>query len=245
MSAAGGFPTLRNPPIIEAMLSIHVDALAPENLVRLEALHGALPDYPIVRPAISLRAGERDDAARRDSTVGFEFADGLGHRVFHARLDAFALSFLAPYTRFEELESESRRLWALYHDAFPNASINRIGLRYINRIRIPANDDYSEYLKTVPEVAPSLPQAVEDFALRLVLPDTESSCSAVINEVMDNTSEEVDSGFIFFDIDAFQLVDEFLPESSLWDTVSKLRRFKNRIFFESITDKLLGVYGID
>jgi uncharacterized protein (TIGR04255 family) len=73
--------------------------------------------------------------------------------------------------------------------------------------------------------------------MRLTIPDTESPSIANVTEWYEGQVEG-EAHVLFLDIDAFQMVSYQPGDTRLWDTVSELRRFKNQIFFESITDRL-------
>ena len=69
--------------------------------------------------------------------------------------------------------------------ARPNR-LKRLALRYINRIEIPLPiRDFKDYLLTIPEIAPGLPQALSNFIMRLVIPNPEMEATAVINVIME------------------------------------------------------------
>ena len=62
----------------------------------------------------------------------------------------------------------------------------RLGLRYINRIEIPLPmRDFKDYILTVPEIAPGVPQGLERFFMRLVIPSDEAQAVAVVTQSME------------------------------------------------------------
>lgn len=99
--------------------------------------------------------------------------------------------------------------------------------------------DFTDYIKIVPEVAAGLPQGIAQFVMRLTIPDTQSDGIANITEWCEGQTEE-DKLILFFDIDVFE--NRAIPDADIWPTISRLREFKNRIFFESITDALMETF---
>ncbi len=112
-----------------------------------------------------------------------------------------------------------------------------MALRYINRIEIPLPiRDFKDYLLTIPQIAPNLPQALAHFIMRLVVPNPEIGATAVINVVMDQSSSAKFQPIIF-DIDVFKIMNHPGNSEEIWQDFDQLRIFKNEIFFNSITDR--------
>lgn len=151
------------------------------------------------------------------------------------------MSFLAPYSNFDEFEAEARRLWSIFLEHFAPGPPTRAALRYINRLNLPLPfNDFSEFVLTIPEIAPGLPQGLAGFSMRLLVPDIDSNRVAIITEVLEEQTEEHIS--LIFDIDAFQVLENVGPDFDLWSVVADLREYKNKIFFGSVTPKLLRLF---
>ena len=154
-----------------------------------------------------------------------------------ARLDGFTFNKLKPYEKWEIFFKEARTLWDLYIKAANPLKITRIALRYVNRIEIPLPvSDFKEYIKTIPEIAPSLPYKLERFFMQFVMPNNEIEATAIITQTIEPPAPNQKRPLIF-DIDVWKLTDYKGNTEEMWEVFEKLRMFKNEIFNESITEK--------
>ncbi|HKU81875.1 MAG TPA: TIGR04255 family protein [Candidatus Tumulicola sp.] len=242
------WPRLAKAPIIEGLLDIQFKPLPPERLDDLAKLQPILTGYGTPEPKLALaaqilvgRPGE-SNVAQSTSIIGFQYR--YNHtRAFQARLNGITLSFLAPYPDFPTLEREARSLWDSFRNAFPLLEVTRVALRYINRLILPLPfSDFNDFIRISPSIAPSIPQGLSSFQMRLVIPDDETRSTAIVGEIMEGPALNGSAISIIFDIDVFQEVKQPISEEVMWDIVAKLRGYKNRVFFGAATDKLLEMY---
>jgi uncharacterized protein (TIGR04255 family) len=166
------------------------------------------------------------------------FASTDGRQVVQARLDGFTFSRLKPYDKWESLRDEARELWLQYVRFASPEAITRIALRYINRIEIPLPiRDFKEYILTTPEIAPDLPQGLDSFFMRLVIPDPKGQAVVIVTETVEPVDEANKRLPLIFDIDVFRAVAFNVRDNVMWETFESLHDLKNEIFFKSITPK--------
>lgn len=238
---------LKNAPIKEALIDIRVKLPPNIKLQELDSLHSLITkDYP-----------KRDERRRIEAKFDVETGivtktvfsrDGFLHRssdginVVQFRLDGFTFSRLQPYQRWENLNEEARRLWGLYQEHIKPEAITRVALRYINHITIPLQiRDLIDYFTTPPTVPEKLPQKLASFLTRIVLPEPSIGATAIITqsyEFQGNTQVAT----IILDIDVFKDVTITVDNQKIWEIIASLREFKNKIFFESVTEKTLGLF---
>jgi uncharacterized protein (TIGR04255 family) len=136
---------------------------------------------------------------------------------------------------------EAQRLWLLYKEITRPDLITRIALRYINNLNIPLPmRDFSDYLTAPPVVPEGLPQGVSSFLTRIVIHAPSIGANAIITQALEPVVGEVAP--VILDVDVFKLRPEGIEEIEAWDTIEKLRYFKNQVFFKSITNKLKEMY---
>src|SRR5438105_10501945 len=161
-------------PILEAVLDIRValqDDVSLETLARVGAEVGN--SYPTRKDRLQFESeltmsAEVASASTRRSQSGYIFFSIDERQSFQARKDGFTFSRLAPYTGWEAFSSEARKLWEHYRLLVPVNTITRLGVRYINRLDLPLPlGDFKEYLRTVPEVSPDLPQGLRGYFMQL------------------------------------------------------------------------------
>ena len=167
---------------------------------------------------------------------GFFFRSPNERKIVQARLDGFTFNKLKPYENWELFSSEAKRLWSIFCQVANPIKITRVALRYINKIFFPLPmKDFKEYILTIPEVAPNLPQGLTHLFARLVIPKPEIEALAIITETMEEPNQDQKLPFIF-DIDVFKGIDYSEPDR-IWKDFEELRQFKNEVFFNSLTEK--------
>lgn len=235
-------------PILEALLDIRVILPPNVKLDRLATLQDRCSDrYPQRRERImweaqwTVKEGSMESAAAKGGPDGYIFTSENGKQLFQARFDGFTFNRLRPYDRWESFRDEAMELWKHYLAIAQPESVTRIALRYINELNLPLPiRDFKDYILTTPEIAPEMPQGLRTFFIRLEIPDPESETVAIITETM--KPPQVDVLPLIFDIDVFQEQTLDPHEAKIWETFEHLREFKNRIFFNSITDKAKGLF---
>lgn len=233
-----------NAPITEALLDIRVQLPEEVDLKKLETFQAFVKErFPQKQERISFQAGfqfsPEGPATLPPSSKpdGYLFRSTTENKVVQARLDGFTFNKLKPYEKWELFSSEAHDLWKIYVDITSPIKITRIALRYINRIEIPLPiNNFKEYILTVPEIAPNIPQALSNFFMQLVIPNPEIGATAVINQTMEPITPNRRVPLIF-DIDVFKEAINVDNKEEIWDDFKKLRKFKNDIFFNSITKK--------
>lgn len=241
------WPNLRRAPIVEGLLDIKFPALPATRLDDLEALQPMFPSYSAKSRKVAFGAQVRlspegSQFAHRSEIEGYVFADHIANRAFQARLDGVTLSFLAPYSSFEDLRAEAQRLWAIVREVIRPGPAIRLALRYINRLQLAVPcDDFRDYIRIAPDVPPSLPQGLSSFFLRVEMADEGGSARAIVTELTEPQIKP-HSVPLIFDIDVFREFEHGANDEEMWNALIHLREFKNRIFFDSITERLLEEY---
>ena len=143
---------------------------------------------------------------------------------------------LKPYETWERFRDEARRLWGKYREV-TSPEITRVALRYINKMEFPLPvKDFGNYLAAPPTVPAGLSQGVSSFLTRVVIHEPEIGAAGIITQALEQIINP-NVLTIILDIDVFKQKSEGITEEEAWQTLEKLRHFKNKIFFESITEK--------
>ncbi len=236
-----------NAPITEALLDIRVKLPPQTDLAKLAVFHDGIRErYPAKQERVSWRGQievKASPAAQVSQSAaggpdGYLFTSVDGRQVVQARLDGFTFSRLKPYDKWETLRDEARELWQQYIRIASPEAVIRVALRYINRIEIPLPiRDFKEYILTTPEIAPDLPQGLDSFFMRLVIPDARTQAAAIVTETVEPIDESNNRLPLIFDVDVFRLAAFNVQDKTLWETFEQLHDLKNHIFFKSITPK--------
>lgn len=235
-----------SPPIIEALIDLRVERLSDLTVTALKEIQSSISsDYPVTEDLAQVQGefqmGSAVTATATQTPVGCRFLSEDRTRIFQARLDGFTFSQLEPYTRWEAVRDEARRLWSIYSTATRLKKIQRVAVRYINRLNLPYDSsgrlDLKDYLKTFPEVSPDLPQDLSDYVMQLQIPQLDLEAQLVLAESIIGQSTSPSIVSILLDIDLFSFVDLPVDSDAAWNLLDRFRLRKNEVFEACITDK--------
>lgn len=236
---------LKKAPITEALIDLRVRLPEGSTFETLGAFRDAVAEsYPNCRERrqwhTRFTLHKKEPPAVETETEGpdgYILTSADGTQVVQARRDGFTFSRLKPYQTWEQLRNSAQELWKTYCDTVSPLMITRIAVRYINRIELPLPfEDFGEWLQTRPQVGPKLPQGLAGFFFRANIPFDKPPGFVNVTQAIEPGNYKTQVPLIF-DIDAF-LTEEFSPDDSgVWKRFEGLREIKNRVFFDSITEK--------
>lgn len=231
-----------NAPITEAIIQLLVKPAVGVSLTDLARAHEgeekSYPDRKDLQIATGLfEMGPRVSAAASAQHVGFMYASSDQKQVYQTGPDGFSFSRLAPYQSWELFSKEARRLWRKYRERLKPAAVTRLAVRYVNRLDIPgAHVETKDYLRTQPEIAADLPQALAGYFMHLQIPMDDIKGKLLLNETIGESPTAGCLGLIL-DIDLFRTDDIPQDEEVIWQHFETLRARKNEIFEACITDR--------
>jgi uncharacterized protein (TIGR04255 family) len=151
------FETLKHDPIAEAMITFVGRAKTewtPHTTGRRIA--EALSDYPSGQhmnfarfsfamnpqgePAKSAEPPSSTATAENLGWAGLRLTSTDGRQIVSVARDNLSFSRLAPYPGWTKVSGEMRRLWRIHRDIAGVDSIERIEIRYVNRLEVPSQD---------------------------------------------------------------------------------------------------------
>lgn len=239
---ARSFRHYTHAPIQEAIIDIRIDPSASRSLDDLECLHQQMKGtYPERRDLIvgllsgTLEAGQLTATSKQDTT-GFIFTNLEKTKVVQCRLNGFSFSQLAPYETWDRFRDEARKNWILYRTAMGSTPVIHVALRYINQINIPIPfRDFSDYIRTYPEVSTDLPQELSGYFMQLSIPQKDIEAMLVLNQVLvPPPKSEVAS--VILDIDIIRNGLKLKSDEEVWNVLEILRARKNSVFEACITN---------
>jgi uncharacterized protein (TIGR04255 family) len=239
---------LSNAPITEAIIDFRVklpDGFDTKKF--LDATTDLSDSYPKNEPirvftgAFVMEKGGKPftQPLREEGIQGYFFKSEDEKNIAQFRVDGFTFNRLHPYTEWESVLSEAKRLWGMYHSLASPEIVKRIAVRYINRLDIKLPTNFNEYLVAPPNVPPTLLQEIKQFLTRLVINVDDKTINLV--QAME-PSTEATKITVILDIDVFKTSESGLDISSIWSKFEELHDLKNKVFFESITEKVAEMY---
>ncbi|HXI13802.1 MAG TPA: TIGR04255 family protein [Thermoanaerobaculia bacterium] len=243
---------LVNAPIVEAVIDINCDIPPATDLLKLhetakEALRASYPKSrrQMVQEHEFRKEGEKPpEVSVRQGIAALQFLTEDERQIVQIRPDGFSFNRLAPYKSLDEYLPEIERTWGIFRDLTFPVEVRRIGLRFINRILLPATDETVE-LDVYLRASPQLPDVD-----RLVLVGFLNQHSAIeeetgnrVNITLIMQSLEQDKFPLILDIDAYSSgtrpPDHWL---GIQDAILSLRTLKNRVFERTLTEECLNLF---
>ncbi len=241
------YPLLKNAPITEALIDFQVKLPSEVDIkdvhLMYESIKGEYPEVQeqrISKVKFDSKAEEVVKSSKPEIN-GYRYISSDEKQIVQAKMDGFTFSRLYPYIKWEELRNETYKLWQLYKDITSPESITRVAVRYVNNLNIPMPiKDFDDYLTAPPTVPEGLPQGVSSFLTRTIIHEPSFGANAIITQALEQVVTDVAP--VILDIDVFKLESKGIVEKDAWEIIEKLRHFKNKVFFSSITDDLKEMY---
>lgn len=246
------FPRLPHAPIVEAVIDIRGRAEEPWEESAIQArLKAQLPDYPKVdshrefRHELKMAPGEEPLRGLLDlgwKGLRLQSVDGLHIAQFNR--DGFIFSRLYPYESWEQLIEEGMRLWGIYREIARPSEVQRLGLRFINRILLPSNDvNFEEYLKVPPKLPDGLDLPFYGFLHNETLSVTGHPYAInIIRALQPFQPPDHDRVAVILDNDVYTVEPFGFQQEILERRLVEMRWLKNKAFFGMISDKALGTF---
>jgi len=168
-----------------------------------------------------------------EEALGFRYEREDGSEVVQLRRNGLTHSILKNYPGWEVLRDVARDAWQGFLAVSGPVNVSRLAVRYINAINIPLGADYDEYLTTGPRVPKLAPPMVASFMQRVVVPFEQDSATAIITQALEMPTSAV------LDIDVFTECSLEGASADIWSRLETLRNIADRIFFSSLTEKVI------
>lgn len=243
---------LKAPPIVEAVLDIDCDMPPTFDLAACEAaFRDALRDrYKKFRTQF-MQALQVEAAMDRAPSVttkqgiqAFQFLQEDEKQLVQVRPQGFSFNRLAPYSRLDAYLPEMERTWRLFLALAVPVQVRLVRLRYINRILIPligGRVDLDTYLRLGPRLPDEDKLTLVGFLHQYSALEADTGNQA--NILLTAQPPESDKLPVILDIDAFKTGES---EPSDWTAIQlkihSLRRLKNTVFEDSLTDQCLSLF---
>ena len=241
---------LSRAPITEALVDLRV---TPQDGLTFSELQSSIDPmnfgYYVKGPISSgtfgftLVSDGQPSTTSESSQVGLRLHSNDEKYVAQFTISGFTLSRLPPYETWENLLSETRRLWTVYVQCVSPKRVERVATRFINNLQLPLKPgtSFQLYVNKLIDVPDEAPQAVETFLQRFCLVDTASSARVTLTLALDGMSVGGPAPVIL-DVDVSVVTDVKPIDDTIWGTLEKLRELKNRSFFGTITELAAELY---
>lgn len=238
-------PQYKRPPIVEAIVEVRIgNPIAMATVERLrDKLIGSYPLPPQSIITANFELGEVSSRVIQHELQGYKLtaADGAGLVTIGPHI--IGTSRLAPYEGWKSFIETARENWGIWKRHVGWQKIVRIGVRYINRIDIPAEainiDDYLTFSIKGPALA--LPP-MSSFTINEARPLGKDDCHLILNAGL-VPSPLVKTTSLLLDVDISRGTDLPQNDEDLWAFVDRIREHKNFVFEGCITDRARELFS--
>jgi uncharacterized protein (TIGR04255 family) len=178
--------------------------------------------------------------------VGRRFTSSDGKHIVQLRKDGFTFSRLAPYTSWDDVWRAAEGWLAYYLQTRGPVEVQRLAVRYINRLPLPAPDgglDLKRYLTAPPNVPPALNVYMDGFLTQVQVADPDGRIRATLTQALRPVlPTERDVVPVVLDLDVFEIGPFTADIGYLRTRFTALRNYKNQLFFASITEDAVNLF---
>jgi uncharacterized protein (TIGR04255 family) len=241
----------RRPPIVEATFECRFAAsegwtfASPSTIYNL--VHPVYPSEPtiIANSNLELAAdtGEVKASVRMlPQDQRFQFSTTDGHHLIRVGRDVISVHVMPPYPGWTEFRERIKAALDAYLQVVKPSSIERLSIRYVNRIELGTDPlDLNNYFRVPLEPPEGLGFSLTSFFLRL-----EGTRPDGVKLIQSFGSAPGDVVAIILDLDVIRDVSApAVLEDDLLATIDSLREVERSAFEASITDKLREIFDAD
>lgn len=245
-----GFPNLSKAPIILAILQLKFDTK--ENIEKhlstriKEQVKDKYPKFEQTKSA-EVHVNPNDQktplSLKMLTSDGFSFIANDDRTRFTISKNTFTFQVGSPYSNWDDFFSQAWWAWKRCGLEENLNSVFWLSIRYINSFELLGNDNNvvepSDYFRSYP----TLPTQNQDFTRFLLQYSLPIEPQFIKVNVGIESRETMNNLFPFmFDIDV--ICTEKLPyiENDVKGVFNKLRDYKNKIFFDNLTDKTINLF---
>jgi uncharacterized protein (TIGR04255 family) len=237
----------RNPPIVEALCEFRFEPGVPWDMaipgLVYEKVRDRFPKRRQVRAVeISVAAGPGGIEQQVVTTDRMQFLREDEKALIQVGPNLLAVNHLKPYPTWQEFLPLIRQGFDAYLEVANPKSIQRVGLRYINRIEIPGQriqlEDYFEFR---PFIGPNLPQDFGPFIVGIQVPYTDSRDMLRL-QVANAAAETPDIVAIMLDLDYFLAQPGGVSKEQVFQWIEVAHSRVEEVFEACITDRLRQMF---
>ncbi len=178
--------------------------------------------------------------AINQSPQGFRMTNDDQTDVVLIQPNGITTARVPPYLGWEVLRDRAQDIWKEWKSPTRSQPINRIGVRYVNRIDVPITDSPNINIEDYLNVFPNNPCLKGGVLIGQIVQITQPTTIPHWIYTITSTITPPPSPKHFsllLDVDVFRTDEIPLRDDSLWEIIEHARGIKNDIFERCITDK--------
>lgn len=235
-----------HPPIVEAVVEFKFSASTDEKkyakvLTNLKKAYDVHKEETHYTYAVDMKAPYKEPK-KTTQTVDKLFSNNMTQNII-MRSNSLAISQLAPYACWDEFRARIFRDFEVWHRAVGYQQLERIGMRYINRIDLPLEDDkiqLEQYAVLNINVQPCL-KSLDKYSINIQSQLKDIGATVIVNSAMVE-SPLANHLSLVLDFDIFRMVDSSMKVEDIFTYLDQARTKKNELFESSITEKAREIF---
>lgn len=142
-----------------------------------------------------------------------------------------------PYSGWENFIAQVDNVLKIFANVLSNVEIKRTSIRFINRFLLDEFENPEDYFTTVISKNGDTLYPLRQYGFRLQYDIPQTNIYAIVNQSVIN--DIVNKFAYVLDIDVLDKQSLFYEKETILSCMSNLRNIKNKIFFDSITEKTI------
>jgi uncharacterized protein (TIGR04255 family) len=247
LDAVDESPHLPAAPIVEAVIQWRARAEKQWHSEELKReLSSRMPEYTECKPLHEIMIAARfegGDTARQNRSVqwtGFRLEWKDEHYVAQYSRDGLLFSRLRPYNNWESFAREARKNWRTYRDLADPSEVQRLGVRFINRVELVDLAQLEAFLTQPPKCLHKLSLPVSGFLYQSSHEVPGYRFGVNVSRTIQPSNLPQNEGFgLILDIDAFTTKPLSCEDKAIDENLARLRVLKNKVFFSLLKPSVI------
>ncbi len=246
--AATKYKVYNKPPIIEAVIEVRfadsINDQQLEKLVSKQKSKFSIRKIEEVELKISAQVEASAQAETKTNFVGYALTSNADtSNIVQVKNNAISVSRLPPYEGWSALLDDFKKYYSWYTNK-KFKPLNRIGVRYINRIDIPAKEgkiEIEDYFKIFPHVPKTRFPDLNRFMLQTAAAiDDDKLLTVNLHSEPPPLLKHVS---VVFDLDVAQQKNLPVNEAKLFELLGVIRDKKDAFFEDLLTTKCKRLFS--
>jgi len=246
---------LVNPPIKEAIFAIYfTDIIGVEKLNNFQVTDYVRTKYPIIKPNYKFQVTNKNPVSSNSNKPEIHTTHHQEGYTLQCESDGNNLIQVFPthlsyhnfnkYAGWDSMYSELKEIWKVFCESVGKNNISRLNVRYINQLLLPLplKNGFGDYIKLLPQIPSNLNQSVNNFFMQVNIPDASNEMQGTITETILPNPKHPNSLNFLIDLSVLKQGPFECSGSKIWDSLTKMREFKNELFFSCITEEAENLF---
>jgi uncharacterized protein (TIGR04255 family) len=163
-----------NPPVTEALCEFRFPSPQPWDWTVAGLLYGKIAEEFPIREQGNVVTASFDPAGNpigQQVQTSVRFMSPERTEVVQLAPALLSIHQLKPYRSWDHFRSRILRILGIFRGEIEVESLNRIALRYIDRVELPpGRQELNDYFRVMPHVPDPIPQVFQSFLTQLLIP---------------------------------------------------------------------------